>query len=455
MSNAMNSPGPLEVLIASPALAIEQFLGRHRRWIETVTGCPAAESITFEFYLPFDDLVLSRMFEGIPLDRRSVLYTAALAPVVDRWEIPPETSPRIALSLSRNRDAGIAQSTFGWEPEWRSTPLAIWLKGCTHGFVYANVPYVSHKDNGGPPSRWLLIVNRREMAEVLRVLEAIEPPRKIRMASGRDIPITADGCRWESLVLKSDLEKHVRDDFESFFKREKWFRDHRLPYRRGYLFYGPPGNGKTSAARIMACHPAVRAFGIDFRATRETPYSAEQLSELFEAAAAQAPSLVILEDIDKVGSGDPEAMRQAQNGLLSCMDGLTTEDGVVVVATANDPTPLNNALLKRPGRFDRVVRFSAPAPELRQRYLVSLSGGNLDSDKAAEASLAMDRFSFAQIRETYILAGQLAFECSDEITTGKLAAAARQLRREGKRINNNGQNGPVGFSVAEDQVADS
>jgi hypothetical protein len=71
---------------------------------------------------------------------------------------------------------------------------------------------------------------------------------------------------------------------------------------------------------------------------------------------------------------------------------------------------------------------------------------------AAEASLAMDRFSFAQLREAYILAGQLAFECGNEITAGKLAAAARPLRREGKHINANGQNGAVGFSMDEDQV---
>lgn len=72
-----------------------------------------------------------------------------------------------------------------------------------------------------------------------------------------------------------------------------------------------------------------------------------------------------------------------------------------------------------------------------------------------DTTLAMDRFSFAQIREAYILAGQLAFECGDEITGFRLAAAARQLRREGKRVNANGQNGAVGFSMAEDQVTDS
>ena len=69
----------------------------------------------------------------------------------------------------------------------------------------------------------------------------------------------------------------------------------------------------------MACHPAIRAFGVDFRTVE---YSPDQLSDMFDAAAAQAPSLVILEDIDKVGTGDPDRMRHTLNSLLSCMDGL-------------------------------------------------------------------------------------------------------------------------------------
>jgi len=42
----------------------------------------------------------------------------------------------------------------------------------------------------------------------------------------------------------------------------------------------------------------------------------------------------------------------------------------------------------------------------------------------------MDRFSFAQVRETYILADQFAFEAGDEITATNLAQPAKQFRRE-------------------------
>jgi hypothetical protein len=446
VENAADS-SPLKLMAAPPATALEEFLTRHQLWIEASIGCALGEAITFEFHLPFYHLALSDLFDKIPVDARSISYTPVLRTVMVRWETPPGVAPHIGLGISRNRDAGVAAGKFGWDPEWKNTPIAIWLKGCTHALVYASVPWAPLADGDGNSSRSVLVVNRREMAPVLHIMEAIEVPKRISMIEGRDIPLPPDGYRWDRIVLSADLEKFVRRDFESFFEREEWFRRHQLPYRRGYLFYGPPGNGKTSVARLMACRPSAHAFGVDFRAERNEPYSAGQLSNLFDAAAAQAPSVVILEDIDKIGGGDPEAMREAVNVLLSCMDGLTTEDGVVVVATANHPAPLSDALLRRPGRFDRLAEFPSPTADLRRRYLIGLSGGNLDIGEGTKAAKAMDRFSFARIREAYILAGQFAFERGDDITPDDLAHAAGQIRREGRRINES--NGGIGFSVRE------
>jgi len=448
MPNSLNTSKPIQLLLAPPAVAIQEFFSQHRTWIETAIGCPLAEAVTFEFHLPFDHLVLDEMFAGIPIDSRCISYRKVLKPVVFKWEIPPESTPRIELCMSRNREGAISEGRFGWDPHWQGTPLAIWLKNCPHALVSAKVAYTAHTEQHGTDFRPLLIVNKRDMAAVLHILESIEPPKRISMMGGRDIHLSSDEYCWDSVTLNANLERVVRQDFESFFRREEWFRRHNLPYRRGYLFYGPPGNGKTTAARIMASHPAIQAFGADFRTAE---YDPGQLSELFDAAAAQAPSLVILEDVDKVGSGDPDAMRHTLNSLLSCMDGLATEDGVIVVATANDPAPLSAALLKRPGRFDRVALFSPPKPELRKNYLVRLSAGRLDAPAAASAATTMDSFSFAQVREAYILAGQCAFDRGDDVTLDDLVRAVHQMRREGRLLSTNGGGNDVGFSVNENE----
>lgn len=451
MQTTLNNSNTVQLLIAPPVVAIREFLNQYQTWLEAVVGCPLADAVTFEFHLPFPHLVLDEMFRGIPLDSRCIPYTRALRPVVTRWGLPPGISPRIELSMSRNRDAGVAEGSFGWDPHWKETPVAVWLKGCRHALVSAMVSYTPHSDRRGPAPRYLLIVNKAEMAAVLGILEKIEPPKRISMMGGRDIALPSDIYSWESVVLNGNLERFVRQDFESFFRREDWFRRHNLPYRRGYLLYGPPGNGKTTVARIMAGHPAIRAFGVDFRTAG---YSPDQVSDMFDAAAAQAPSLVILEDIDKVGTGDPEAMRQTLNSVLSCLDGLTTEEGVIVVATANDPESLGTALLKRPGRFDRVALFPAPTAELRQGHLDRLSAGRLDPLAAQAAASEMERFSFAQVREAFILAGQSAFERGEDVKPDDLVRAARQMRREGRRLSVKGDGG-VGFTMQESESEDT
>src|SRR5207249_5934243 len=97
---------------------------------------------------------------------------------------------------------------------------------------------------------------------------------------------------------------------------------------------------------------------------------------------------------------------------LNCLDGIGVKNGIVVVATANDPATLDQAILRRPGRFDRLVPFLPPPTELRRQYLQRLTDGTLDERSALQVAREADGLSFAQLEEAYILAGQRAFRRS-------------------------------------------
>jgi chaperone BCS1 len=74
---------------------------------------------------------------------------------------------------------------------------------------------------------------------------------------------------WDAVMLDATARRMVRTDFELFFQREEWFRQHNLPYRRGYLFWGAPGNGKSATIRVMAAHPYIQPYTLDLSDSEE------------------------------------------------------------------------------------------------------------------------------------------------------------------------------------------
>ena len=229
-------------------------------------------------------------------------------------------------------------------------------------------------------------------------------------------------------MLSDSVARLIRKDFETFLARESWFRAQRLPFRRGYLFHGPPGNGKTSVIRAMLNGGKLDGHSIALFSEKTDDH---YLERMFQIAAAHAPSLIVLEDIDRAFPQVPSQLAPTKvslSHLLNCLDGLGTQEGVVVVATANDPTTLDPAILQRPGRFDRVVEFPAPDAGLRaiyfRKFVSNLSDAELQDCVDDSAGL-----SFAQLREAYILAGQRAFERDGEASGRELKGALCALAR--------------------------
>ena len=367
---------------------------------------------------------------------------------VDHWELGGGVSPQIQLSLSRKRGTKIVEREPAWNAVWRNCPIAVWLKGECTAFVAVNVPYVSFQQGLFSKSKSWLIVNRASVTSVLnRLLSLIQSqPKQVSVWGGGHLTFTPN-YDWDSVVLDPSVVQLVRNDFESFFKREPWFREHGLPFRRGYLFYGPPGNGKTTVIKVMASHPAITPLTFDFGSECMTN---ESLSGFFEEAARNAPSLLIFEDLDRAFVvKDDERPRITLQHFLNCLDGVGTQDGLIVVATANDPSMLDAAILKRPGRFDRVIPFRPPDNDLRTGYLHRLTRGRLTVQELGSAVLESDGFSFAQLRESYIMAGQLTFDSQHSISVEQVREGIDAVRRQMTSLKRAGALTKTGFENAQ------
>ncbi|MGI4827763.1 MAG: AAA family ATPase, partial [Janthinobacterium lividum] len=232
-------------------------------------------------------------------------------------------------------------------------------------------------------------------------------------------------CDWEQLVLSPDVVSLLKNDFESFFRRESWYLEKGVPFRRGYLLHGAPGNGKSSAIRAMLSGQGLTAYTLRFF---DPHVDDADLEHLFDRALRERPSMILLEDIDRAFPRTSESKTGISlQALLNALDGVGSGQGIVVVATANEPTLLDPAILKRPGRFDRVVHFGNPDESLRHKFF-SRFMPELSAVELTETVSITSGFSFAQLREVFVLAGQFAFERDAKMESGDLCRAAISLR---------------------------
>ncbi|HXQ74347.1 MAG TPA: AAA family ATPase, partial [Pyrinomonadaceae bacterium] len=197
---------------------------------------------------------------------------------------------------------------------------------------------------------------------------------------------------------RDSLKQEIQNDFKRFFDSRETYERYGIPWRRGALLTGPPGNGKTHTVKALINsleRPCLYVRNFSGDGTEQG-----NMTEVFKRARRE-PTVVVLEDLDSMINDANRAF------FLNELDGFRVNSGVVILATTNHPEKLDTAILDRPSRFDRKYVFDLPAESERLAYVEKwnseLQAELRISEKAAAAIVKQtEGFSFAYLKELFV-----------------------------------------------------
>lgn len=175
----------------------------------------------------------------------------------------------------------------------------------------------------------------------------------------------------ESPFKNLSFDKEVMDfiaEVKRWYGSAEFFKSRGIPWKMSAALEGPPGTGKTSLARAIAQDLGIPIYMMDL-----TTMDNEELTKHWQTVLFNVPCMVLFEDLDRLFNDAGEfipAKRERRpltlDTLLQCTSGVEPAEGLLMLATANNPEKLDPALM-RAGRLDRRLFLDILDKEGRQR----------------------------------------------------------------------------------------
>lgn len=153
----------------------------------------------------------------------------------------------------------------------------------------------------------------------------------------------------DSVILPHGIKDTLVKDIERFIDSKDWYVDMNIPWRRGYLLTGPPGNGKSSVVTAVAS-----TFDFEVYVLNLGQIGEDELVSLMSDLKENC--ILLLEDIDCAFVKRENKAPISMSTLLNVLDGVNACEGRLVFMTTNHPEKLDPALI-RPGRIDLQIEL--------------------------------------------------------------------------------------------------
>src|SRR5262245_42132269 len=315
----------------------------------------------------------------------------------------------------------------------------LWPDGGKEYFI--DVVYITWNDAGCETTRRWIIAETNEVAEnFLRAVCVYCDDVHGEILVYEDGKWTKDdklfasikSATFENLILPPKLKQELREEFRRFFASRDIYQQYGIPWKRGVLLIGPPGNGKTHTIKALVNELNLPCLYIkSFKSDHYTEQG--NMRRVFNRARRSAPCLMVMEDLDALIEDDNRAF------LLNELDGFAANEGLVVIASTNHREKLDPAILDRPSRLNRKYHFTLPALAERLTYIKHWNQTlqpdlRLTEAEASAVAASTDRFSFAYLKELFLssmmawMGSQVSSQPSDRL--GNVMMERATLLRE-------------------------
>ncbi len=165
--------------------------------------------------------------------------------------------------------------------------------------------------------------------------------------------------RFENVIGYDAVKEQLNMALDAMLDAEK-YKKLGVTVPKGILLDGAPGVGKTLLANEFVVESGRKSFII--RKNRADGDFVDVIRETFKEAASSAPSIILLDDMDKFANEDSlHCNAEEYVTIQSCIDDVRDKD-VFVIATTNDLTNIPDSLI-RSRRFDWVFQLNVPEAE--------------------------------------------------------------------------------------------
>lgn len=271
--------------------------------------------------------------------------------------------------------------------------------------------------------------------ECYRLATALEPSNEVIIIGGRANSFVPT-VNWDEIVLPEALKADLLEDVRSFFTKgiSIYKRLNLKPFRK-LLLAGVPGTGKTMICSALAKWALEQNYVVIYVSSAyKGPHDlyGSTFSKIQEAlsvaASSQYPSLILLEELDAYLHPEEKAV------VLNVLDGSEStinDKGTLLISTTNYPEAIDERVLKRPGRLDRIfiipeTRAKTDAEQMLRQYLGSVWQ---EEHRAVAADLV--GYPGAFIREVAVYAlTQMAYDDLQELPLSVLRHSYNNLKAQ-------------------------